>query len=209
MKSKHQNLKKLILTDADGVLLDWEWAFNVWMQEHGFEEVPGSKLNYDMSVRYGIPKEQVKKLIRIFNESAAIGFLPALRDAMYYVKRLHEEHGFRFHCITSLSLDPNAQKLREMNLNKLFGTSAFERIVCLDTGADKDGALQEYAGTGCYWLEDKIENAEAGHRAGLRSLLVEHGHNMHHYHEGITTVKNWKEIYQLITTGWLDPKTAR
>jgi hypothetical protein len=199
MKSKYKNLKKLILTDADGVLLDWEWAFNVWMQEHGFEEVPGSKLNYDMSMRYGIPKEQVKKLIRLFNESAAIGFLPALRDAMYYVKRLHEEHGFRFHCITSLSLDPNAQKLREMNLNKLFGTSAFERIVCLDTGADKDEALQEYEGTGCYWLEDKIENAEAGYRAGLRSLLVEHGHNMHHYHEGITTVKNWKEIYQLIT----------
>jgi hypothetical protein len=199
MKSKHKNLKKLILTDADGVLLDWEWAFNVWMQEHGFEEVPGSKLNYDMSMRYGIPKEQVKKLIRIFNESAAIGFLPALRDAMYYVKRLHEEHGFRFHCITSLSLDPNAQKLREMNLNKLFGTSAFERIVCLDTGADKEEALEEYEGTGCYWLEDKIENAEAGYRAGLRSLLVEHGHNMHHYHEGITTVKNWKEIYQLIT----------
>ena len=196
---KHKNLKKLILTDADGVLLDWEWAFNVWMQEHGFEEVPGSKLNYDMSMRYGIPKEQVKKLIRLFNESAAIGFLPALRDAMYYVKRLHEEHGYRFHCITSLSLDPNAQKLREMNLNKLFGTTAFERIVCLDTGADKDEVLQEYEGTGCYWLEDKIENAEAGYRAGLRSLLVEHGHNMHHYHEGITTVKNWKEIYQLIT----------
>ena len=199
MKSKYKNLKKLILTDADGVLLDWEWAFNVWMQEHGFEEVPGSKLNYDMSVRYGIPTEQVKKLIRIFNESAAIGFLPALRDAVYYVKRLHEEHGFRFHCITSLSLDPNAQKLREMNLNKLFGTSAFERIVCLDTGADKDEVLQEYEGTGCYWLEDKIENAEAGYRAGLRSLLVEHGHNMHYHHEGITTVKNWREIYQLIT----------
>jgi hypothetical protein len=199
MKSKYKNLKKLILTDADGVLLDWEWAFNVWMQEHGFEEVPGSKLNYDMSVRYGIPQEQVKKLIRLFNESAAIGFLPALRDAVYYVKRLHEEHGFRFHCITSLSLDANAQKLREMNLNKLFGTTAFERIVCLATGADKDEALQEYEGTGCYWLEDKIENAEAGYRAGLRSLLVEHGHNMHYYHEGITTVKNWREIYQLIT----------
>ena len=199
MKSKYRNRKKLILTDADGCLLDWEWAFNVWMQEHGFEEVAGSKLNYDMAVRYGIPKEQVTKLIRIFNESAAIGFLPALRDAMYYVKRLHEEHGYRFHCITSLSLDPNAQKLREMNLNKLFGTSAFERIVCLDTGADKEEALQEYEGTGCYWLEDKPENAIAGYNVGLRSLLVEHGHNMHHYHEGITIVKNWKEIYQLIT----------
>jgi len=190
---------KIILTDADGCLLDWEWAFNVWMQEHGFEEVPGSKLNYDMSVRYNISREQVVKLIRIFNESAAIGFLPALRDAMYYVKRLHEEHGFRFHCITSLSLDPNAYKLREMNLNKLFGSTVFERIVCLDTGADKVEALEEYEGTGCYWIEDKPENAVAGYDAGLKCLLVEHGHNMHHYHKGISTVKNWKEIYQLIT----------
>ena len=91
MKSKYRNRKKLILTDADGCLLDWEWAFNVWMQEHGFEEIPGSKLNYDMAIRYGIPREQVVKLIRIFNESAAIGFLPAQRDAMYYVKKLVEK----------------------------------------------------------------------------------------------------------------------
>ena len=196
---KYKNLDKVILADCDGVLVDWEWAFNVWMQEHGFEPVPGNKLNYDMDVRYGIPKEQVRKLIRLFNESAAIGFLPALRDAMYYVKRLHEEHGYVFHCITSLSRDENAGKLREMNLSKLFGNQAFERIVCLDTGADKHEALAEYQDSGCWWLEDKPENAVVGHAAGLRSLLVEHGHNMHFYHEGITTVKNWKEIYQLIT----------
>ena len=196
---KYKNLSKLILTDCDGVCLDWEWAFNVWMGEHGFEEVPGSKLSYDMSVRYGIPKEQVRKLIRIFNESAAIGFLPAQRDAMYYIKRLHEEHGFRFHAITSLSLDPNAQKLRDMNLHKLFGPTAFEKIVYLDTGADKHDALEEYEGTGCWWIEDKPENAEVGYKMGLKSLLLEHGHNMHHYHEGVRIVKNWKEIYEIIT----------
>jgi hypothetical protein len=194
-----QKLDRLILTDCDGVCLDWEWAFNVWMQEHGFEEVSGSKLSYDMSIRYNISREQVRKLIKVFNESAAIGFLPAQRDAMYYIKRLHEEHGFRFHAITSLSLDPNAQKLREMNIHKLFGPTAFERIVCLDTGANKDDALQEYEGSGCWWIEDKTENAEAGYRAGLKPLLVEHGHNMHYCHPDITLVKNWREIYGIVT----------
>lgn len=199
MKSKFKNLKKLILTDIDGCVLDWEYAFNTWMGEHGFEEVPGSKLNYDMSVRYGIPREQVVKLIRIFNESAAIGFLPAQRDAAYYLKRLHEEFGYRFHAITSLSLDPNAQKLREMNLHKLFGPTAFERIVCLDTGADKTEALAEYKDTGCYWIEDKWGNAEAGHEAGLKSIVLEHGHNMHEYHPHITILKNWKAIFEYVT----------
>ena len=200
MSLNWKNLDRLILVDADGVLLDWEYAFNIWMQEHGFEEVPGSKFSYEMSERYGIPKDQVRKLIRLFNESAAIGFLPALRDAMYYVKRLHEEHGYRFHCITSLSTDPNAVRLREMNLAKLFGKTAFERVLCLPTGADKNEALEEYRDTGCWWIEDKPENAEAGHAVGLRSLLIEHGHNMHYYHEHIALVKNWRAVYQIIIT---------
>lgn len=198
MKSKYRNRKNLILTDCDGVCLDWEWAFNVWMQEHGFEEVAGSKLNYDMSVRYGISREQVVKLIKVFNESAAIGFLPAQRDAMYYIKKLFEKHGYRFHAITSVSLDPNAIKLREMNIHKLFG-DAFERIVCLDTGAHKDEALEEYEGTGLYWIEDKWSNAETGYKYGLRPLVLEHGHNMTEYHPEITILKNWKEIYEHIT----------
>jgi len=199
MSLKWKNLDRLILADCDGVLLDWEYAFNIWMQEHGFEEVPGSKLSYEMDERYGIPKEQVRKLIRLFNESAAIGFLPALRDAMYYVKRLHEEHGYRFHCITSLSTDPNAVKLREQNLSKLFGKTAFERVVCLPTGADKNEALEEYRDTGCYWIEDKPVNAEAGLAAGLRPLVIEHGHNLHYYHEHITLVKNWRDVYGIVT----------
>lgn len=196
---RNKKLDKLILTDCDGVLLDWEWAFNVWMQEHGFEEIEDSKLHYDMSVRYGIPREQVVKLIRIFNESAAIGFLPPQRDATYYVKRLVEEHGYRFHCITSLSLDANAQRLREMNLKKIFGDQAFEKIICLDTGAPKDEVLEDYQGTGLLWIEDKWENAVTGYEYGLKPILLEHGHNMDKSHPGITTVKNWRHIYESVT----------
>lgn len=188
-----------ILVDADGVLLNWEYAFNVWMEQHGFAKVDGGQFNYDIGERYNIDKEQGRKLIKMFNENAAIGFLPPLRDAMYYVKRLHEEHGYVFHCITSLSTDRNAQKLREMNLAKLFGDTVFEEVICLATGADKDQALLPYKDTGCWWVEDKPENAIVGHNLGLKSILMEHGHNMHHYHESIPVVKNWKEVYELVT----------
>lgn len=190
----------VILVDADGVLLNWEYAFAVYMEQHGFKKIPGSEFDYDIGKRYGIDKEQGKKLIKIFNESAAIGFLPPLRDAMYYVKRLHEEFGYVFHCITSLSTDPNAAKLREMNLAKLFGKTAFAKVVCLPTGADKDEALEPYRGTGCWWIEDKYTNALLGHNLGLRSLLMEHGHNMHWYHDSIPIVKNWREVFDRITS---------
>jgi hypothetical protein len=167
------------------------------MEEHGHEKQPGYEFIYDIGDRYGISKDQGRKLIKIFNESAAIGFLPPLRDAMFYVKRLHEEHGYVFHCITSLSLDVNAGRLREMNLRKLFGKTAFERIICLDTGAGKHAALDEYKNSGCYWIEDKPENADVGHDLGLKSILVEHGHNMTHECT-YPVVKNWKEIYGII-----------
>jgi len=189
--------KKIILVDCDGVLLDWEYSFDVWMQQHGFNKVDGGNLKYNIGTRYGIDHDQGRKLIKIFNESAHMGFLPPLRDAMYYVKRLHEEHGFIFHCITSLTTDENAQELRKMNLRKLFGTTAFEKFVFLETGADKDHALEPYRDSGYYWIEDKIINAQVGYDLGLNSLLMEHGHNMD-ADVKFPIVKNWREIYEIV-----------
>ncbi len=191
---------KLILSDADGVLLDWEWAFRVWMVERGFTLTEDSKKSYYLHHHYNdLTQTDAKKQVKIFNESAAIGFLPALRDSVHYVKRLHEEHGFQFRVITSLSLDKDAQRLREMNLHKLFG-NAIESVICLDTGADKDEALEPYRGSGMWWIEDKPANADVGYTLGLRSILVEHGHNMHHSCN-YDVAKNWKQIYDLIVAG--------
>ena len=188
---------KLILTDADGVILDWEWAFSVWMQERGYTLTADNKKSYDLYHQYKeLEQKDYKKVVRTFNESAAIGFLPALRDSAYYVKRLHEEHGYEFRVITSLSLDKNAGRLREMNLRKLFG-NAIESVICLDTGADKDSALAPYKDSGMWWIEDKPANADVGHSLGLRSILIEHGHNMHHKCS-YPVVKNWRELYELV-----------
>jgi len=112
------------------------------------------------------------------------------------VRKLHEEHGYVFHAITSLSLDPHAAKLREMNLAKLFGETAFEKVVCLDTGADKDEELVKYKDTGFVWIEDKIENAHVGDKFGLDSIVMEHGYNMNDY--TFPLMKNWKEVYEYL-----------
>ena len=185
---------KLILTDCDGVLLNWEYAFDVWMNERGHLKVDND--SYSVGTRYRISKEYGRECIKLFNESAAIGFLPPLRDAMYYVKKMHEEHGYVFRVITSLSTNPYAVKLRERNLEKLFGT-AIDSVVCLETGADKDDALLPYKDSGCYWIEDKVINAELGDKLGMRSIILEHGHNMY-YNNHIPVVKDWKEIYEMM-----------
>ena len=193
--------EKTILVDCDGVLLDWEYAFHGWMTRHGYTMVEGGFDLYKINERYGVEKAEGKKLTRMFNESAQIRKLPPLRDAIKYVKKLHEEHGYVFHAITSLSNDQYAQHLRTKNLIELFGPTVFENYVYLDTGADKDEALEEYRGTECYWVEDKTENAIVGAAVGLNSILVNHTHNVNEdlSNVNVTRVQNWKEIYTLIT----------
>ena len=115
---------------------------------------------------------------------------------MYYVDLLHRKHGYVFHMITSLSLDPFAQDLRIKNTKKLFGETAFERFIFADTGADKDEVLEPYRNTGHLWIEDKIENAELGIELGLESILIEHGHNMHY--DKIPLMQTWKDLYDYI-----------
>lgn len=191
--------KKVILTDIDGVMLDWEEGFSVWMEHHGYKPVEGFKLMYSIGDRYGITKDEGHKLVRLFNESAAIGFLPPVRDAQQYVRLLAEKHKYKFLAVTSLSKDVYARELRIRNLKKLFG-DIFIDVICLDTGADKDQELERLARTykGNYWIEDKPENADAGIRCGFKTLLVEHGHNLD-YKGPATVVKTWEEIYNIIT----------
>jgi len=187
--------EKVILVDCDGVLLDWEYAFTNWMKRHGYEIHDNDQ--YDMGTKFAIAKTDSKRLIRMFNESAWIRRLPPLRDAIYFVKKLHERHGFVFHAITSLSDDPYSQYLRTKNLIELFGPTAFEKYTYLDTGADKDEALAEYKDTNCYWIEDKVENADAGIKAGLDSILVAHPHNIG-YNGQAKRLADWNAIYNEI-----------
>ena len=194
--------QKYIITDIDGVVLDWEEGFSVWMEHHGHNKVEGYQFKYNIGDRYGMTYEQGSKLVKQFNESAAIGFLPPLRDAQYYVKLLHEKHRYKFVALTSLSLDPYAKELRTRNLKKLMG-DAFEQVICLDTGADKDEDLLKLSQYKKYkdawWIEDKPVNLHAGVKVGFKGILMEHGHNMNVKINGYVA-KNWEDIYNYITS---------
>ena len=187
----------IILVDVDGVLLSWEYAFDCWMKEQSYFMTNNGEFEYSISKRYNISDDQAIKLVRIFNKSTTIGYLSPLRDSVKYVKKLHQEHGYTFHVITSLGLDPNAQKLRKINLEKLFGDTVFERIICLDTGADKDVELEKYRNSDLFFIEDNIKNAETAAKMGINSILLKHPHNMK-YNGKIPLLNGWNEIYNFI-----------
>ena len=187
-------MTKIIATDCDGVLLKWEQGFDEWMKFQGFPKMASD--HYEMHMNYHMNKGQMEVLIKIFNESAWMKFLEPIEGAVENVKKL-ADLGYRFRVITSQTLDTKANILREQNLKEVFG-DVFEQIECLDTGADKDEALDRVP-PGTFWIEDKPVNAELGAQMDLVALLLDHPHNSV-YNEGnsVRRVKDWTEIYNVI-----------
>jgi len=79
----------VILTDVDGVLLSWTHSFEWWMKRKGYKK---KETSYFVDKQYGISDEKARVLVDHFNESAAIGFLPPLRDAIKYVRKFTLSH---------------------------------------------------------------------------------------------------------------------
>ena len=199
---------RIILTDVDGVLLEWEHHFTKWMLQrtlfdergaryHPYRLLPDKTNTYEMAERFGLSIKEIRKLIREFNRSAWMGTQRPMLESQTWVKLLAAE-GWTFIPITSQTSDIPAQELRKRRLGELFGDHVFQNYHILGTGADKDSALAEFHGTGLYWVEDKPKNALAGLKYGLKPILINHEYNRDFEHAEITKVNNWKEIHQLI-----------
>ena len=191
-------MERIILTDVDGVLLEWEDHFKKWMNAKGYKELENTDTAYDMSVRYSIHKDHGSELIREFNKSAWMSTQSPMPDSQTWVKLLHAE-GWTFIPITSQTSDIPAQELRKKRLAELFGDTVFTNYFILETGDHKDAALAEFHGTGLWWIEDKWSNVIKGLEYGLKPLLYNHDYNQGLTHENVIRVNNWEHIYKIIT----------
>jgi hypothetical protein len=200
---------RIILTDVDGVLLEWEHHFTKWMLQrtlfdergaryHPHRLLPDKENTYEMAERFGVTKTEIRKHIREFNRSAWMGTQRPMLESQTWVKLLAAE-GWTFIPITSQTSDIPAQQLRKKRLGELFGEHVFINYHILGTGADKDSALAEFHNTGLYWVEDKPNNAVAGLKYGLKPILIDHPYNRDFDHPDVIRVSNWKEIHQILS----------
>lgn len=188
--------ERKILTDIDGVVLDWESSFTAWMEKEGYTVKEENE--YKQSVRFGITQTKADELVKTFNESAWVGFIKPLRDAVPVIDDMLCEH-YHFEAITSLSTDHWAGELRRMNLERFFGRAAFRRVRCIETGADKDDILKEYD-RGHWWVEDKPANCLAGLAAGHRCIIIDHPYNRWFSHPDVQRAENFAQVWQIIKT---------
>ena len=198
---------RIILTDVDGVLLEWENHFTDWMLQRSYFNDSGKKVypytlldgkenTYEMAERFGLTIPEIRKEIREFNKSAWMATQSPMLGSQTWVKLLHAE-GWTFIPITSQTSDIPAQEVRKKRLEELFG-DIFYNYHILDTGADKDNVLAEFHNTGLYWVEDKPKNALAGLNYGLKPIIIDHPYNRDFNHPDITRVNNWKQIHKIL-----------
>lgn len=196
------NKEKIILTDADGCLFNWNCSFNEFMVDSGYAVVPGEEENYSVRKRFGITEDIKMDFIKEFNHSDRIRNLPPHADAVEHVTKLHDE-GYRFICITSLSEKPSAHTYREENLRDIFG-GAIDELHCLRIGVHKGEKLKEWKNSNFFWIEDHVSNAVAGAKLGLRAIVIDHVYNKnynledHLLHARTSEDTPWADIYELI-----------
>jgi hypothetical protein len=187
---------KIILTDVDSVILDWETAFEQYVEARGFVFNEKKRVVYGMDEQLGITQQEASNLIGDFNHSKEFGRIAPFRDSVEYIKRFKDE-GWKFVAITTAGEHPDTWPLRRKNLDTVFGTGAIDELYVLPLHGDKGVELVKYANSRLFWIEDKPSNAVLGYQYGLRPLLMSTAHN-HGYHGGVWRVNTWNDIYRTI-----------
>ncbi|NDH66747.1 MAG: hypothetical protein EBY22_02345 [Gammaproteobacteria bacterium] len=196
MKIKEIIVEKVLLTDVDGVILDWEAGFVQWAKDNGFTRVVGLENEYDISKQFNVTYEEGTNMIARFNASDAFGDLGSWRDSVEYLRRLSTE-GWKIITITTAGQDPRTYGLRMANFEKVFGDGVVDELYILPLHGDKGDQLSKYTDSGFFWIEDKPKNAELGFKFGLQPLLMDNPHNQK-YAGAVSRVHNWAEIYNII-----------
>lgn len=196
------NDDKVILTDCDGVLLDWDHGFKKFMtEEFCMAQAPNTDQHYRLALRYPeMDDAGMNNLVKTMNTSKRVGSLEPIDGAVDAVIRLKND-GYRFVVITALSDHPKARKYRASNLDAVFGTGVFDHneMICINPCISKQEALSFWQGSGHYWLEDHFSNAEIGYELGLKSLLFDQPYNRAYQTSLFPRVNGWDEAYSIIT----------
>ena len=178
-------MRKLLLTDIDGVVLDWSGHFNRYLKQHYPDLELMDPTQFDQ-------KQQIGQLIEGFNKTAWIGFLQPLRDAADVLPKFKQQ-GWTVIACTSMGSDQYANSLRKMNIENHF-PNVFDRVDIIPFMEPKHEWLSQYKGSGATWVEDKWSNALAGVDQGLNTYLMRHEYNAYADNNNVKKVDNWQQI---------------
>lgn len=182
-------MHKILLTDIDGVVLDWQAHFNDYLDKY----YPDQEL-FDPTVF--AQGETTGKIIKEFNNTAWIGFLKPWKDSIEVLTEL-KNLGWKIYGCTSMGTDQYANALRKKNVENLM-PDVFTQLDIIPFMQPKGNWLSQWRGSGAIWVEDKWSNAILGADMGIKTFLMKQSYNSKHDYAGVEKVDNWRQIYNKV-----------
>jgi hypothetical protein len=184
-------MKGFLLTDVDGVLLNFMPTFETWVRGLGI--APVFRQGRTIAEYFNISEDQASQMVEAFVHDERMEYLEAFPAALEVLPRLYEA-GWRFVAVTAIPTEPEIIARRRRNLERVFGLP-FEAVHCVGYDGDKTNILGAYRPT--VWVEDNIGHAAVGATLGHRSFLID-PRAEHLVPEGVQRVTGWWEIEQSI-----------
>ena len=190
-------MRKQILIDCDGVLLEWSNTFIEYMKTEENSAYLGGLIRYNIENFFDMPKDAVIDKIIKFNDGHwRFGTLTPYKDATKAISIL-AELGYSFVVITSCSTESKVVNLRRANLYNIYG-DVFEKIHCIGLYKSKIEMLQQYEPT--FWIEDTLSHAIDGANIGHKAILLNHEWNQDNIEnsDAVHRCMNWAEIVEYV-----------
>lgn len=183
-----------ILTDVDGVLLDWTGAFEKWISHKNLRTY-GNLHNTSLETWLDISEDDACDLVHSFNNTEEFGMLPAFSDAMATLPLLAKKH--QVIAITACDQSPESVERRTRNLEDYF-PGVFSKVIHtgIRPSEGKRPYLNQYDDS--YWVEDTLKHAIDGHHIGHETFLIDR-YGRHKKQDGIKLVESWFQIHDLIS----------
>lgn len=168
--------KKTILTDIDGVLLEFLPSLNQFLREEKNIHISLEQWqkSYWLHDHIGGTEQMSRRVFIEFSHSRYFREIPAKKCALDVIAKLKDD-GWRFIGITAAGQDNPEQDLGLVKRNRLdnlehhFG-NVFEDLFITQHNQCKSDHLKYYEPT--WWIEDSVNNAHIGHAHGHNAIIM-------------------------------------
>jgi FMN phosphatase YigB (HAD superfamily) len=189
-------VSKIIYTDVDATVLDFNLHWEPWLREQGYD-FPDDHLHRfnRLTLAFGISDEEESDVVHRYFACEHAYSVPAMKGAAEAMRSLHV-CGWRFVAITACPNTAGIAQRRRNNLEAVLGVP-FEEVIA--TGfVSKRAVLSSLEPS--VWIEDNYDNALAGHELGFDTYLINHAYNADLPDAGMTRVNDWSEIVERLCT---------
>lgn len=175
--------RPILLTDIDGVVLDYDHGFSMYLKERGYDSYSDFWKYEDFDAQ--------QELVQKFNHSDHFSKLPIFNDAKEYLNEMSRK-GYAIVAITACGDHSEIIKKRTQNLASL----PIDELICLPLSSSKKSVLEKYTPT--IWIEDSYNHALDGANWGHTVYLKKTEWTPENItHSNIVVVKHLLEILEV------------